>query len=99
MTLSARRFRCYEILTIDIAVEFCTWTEQRHNRSSIFSLGFAETPEVPNTILEDNSQISDGPLDGSERLAVCELRQPETRPVGESIFLADHTFLYKTGFW
>jgi hypothetical protein len=23
----------------------------------------------------------------------------ETRPVAESIFLADHTFLYKTGFW
>jgi hypothetical protein len=55
MTLSATWFRCYRILKIDIAVEFCTWTEQRHNRSSICSLGMAETPEVPNTISEDNS--------------------------------------------
>jgi hypothetical protein len=45
------------------------------------------------------SQLSDGPLDGTKRLAVCELRQSETRPVAASIFLADHTFLYKIGFW
>jgi hypothetical protein len=30
---------------------------------------------------------------------VCELRQSETRPIAESLFLADHIFLYKTGFW
>jgi hypothetical protein len=55
MTLSVRWFRYYRILTIDVAAEFCTWTEQWHNGSSISSLGLAETPEVPNTILEDNS--------------------------------------------
>jgi hypothetical protein len=52
--LSAKRFRCYGILRIDVADEFCFWTEQRQNRSSFSSLGLAETPEVPNTILLDN---------------------------------------------
>jgi hypothetical protein len=33
------------------------------------------------------SQLSDGLLNGSERLAVRELRQSETRPVAESTFL------------
>jgi hypothetical protein len=51
----ARRFRSYGILMIDVAAEFCTWIEQRHNRSSIPSLGLAETPEVPNTVSEVNS--------------------------------------------
>jgi hypothetical protein len=55
MTLFTKRFRNYEILTISVTAEFCTWTEQRQNRSSISSLGLAETPEVPNTVLEDNS--------------------------------------------
>jgi hypothetical protein len=54
-TLSAKRFRSYGILTIDVAAEFCFWTEQRQNGSSVSSLVFAETPEVPNTILVDNS--------------------------------------------
>jgi hypothetical protein len=45
------------------------------------------------------SQLSDGPLNGSNRLAICDLRQPETRPGAELIFLADHIFLYKIGFW
>jgi hypothetical protein len=54
-TLSTRRFRSYGILTIDVAAEFCIWTEQRHNGSSISCLRLAKTPEVPNTILEDNS--------------------------------------------
>jgi hypothetical protein len=45
-TLSAKLFRSYGILTIDIAAE---------NGSSIFRLGLAETPEVPNTVLENNS--------------------------------------------
>jgi hypothetical protein len=49
-TLSARRFRKYGILMIDVAAVFCFWTEQRQNRSSISRLGLAETPEVPNTI-------------------------------------------------
>jgi hypothetical protein len=55
MTLSTRQFRSYGILTIDVAAEFCTWTEQQHNRSSISNLGLAETPDVPNTISEDNT--------------------------------------------
>jgi hypothetical protein len=54
-TLSASHFRSYGILTIDVAAEFCIQIEQRHNGSSISSLGLAETPEVPNTISEDNS--------------------------------------------
>jgi hypothetical protein len=55
MTLSAKRFRKYGILTIDIAAVFCFWTEQWRNGSSISRLGLAETPEVLNTILEGNS--------------------------------------------
>jgi hypothetical protein len=55
MTMSPRWFRSCGILMIDITAEFCTWTEQRHNRSSISSLGLAKTQEVPNTIFEDNS--------------------------------------------
>jgi hypothetical protein len=54
-TLSAKRFGKYRILTIDVAVVFCFWTEQWWNRSSIFRLGLTKTPEVPNTILEGNS--------------------------------------------
>jgi hypothetical protein len=45
------------------------------------------------------SQLSDGPSNGSKRLTICELRQSETRPVAESAFPADDTFLYKTSFW
>jgi hypothetical protein len=55
MTLSAKRFQRYGILTIDVAAEFCFWTEQQQNGSSISSLGLAVTLEVPNTISEDNS--------------------------------------------
>jgi hypothetical protein len=54
-TFFARQFRSYEILTIDIAAEFCIRAEQWHNGSSISSLRLAETLEVPNTISEDNS--------------------------------------------
>jgi hypothetical protein len=35
---------------IDVAAEFCFWTEQQRNGSPIFHLGLAETLEVPNTI-------------------------------------------------
>jgi hypothetical protein len=55
MTLSAKRFRKYGILMIDVAAVFCFWTEQRLKGSSISRLGLAETPDVPNTILEGNS--------------------------------------------
>jgi hypothetical protein len=34
------------------------------------------------------SQISDGPLDGSKRLVVCESRKSKTRPVAESIWFS-----------
>jgi hypothetical protein len=55
MTLSAKQFRKYGILMIDIAAEFCSWTEQRQNGFSISILGLAETPDVPHTILKGNS--------------------------------------------
>jgi hypothetical protein len=55
MTLSTKRFRKYGILTIDVTAVFCFWTEQRRNGSSISRQGLAETPKVPNTILEGNS--------------------------------------------
>jgi hypothetical protein len=55
MTLSVKWFRKYRILMIDVAAVFCFWTEQRRNGSSIFRLGLAETPEVPNTVSEGNS--------------------------------------------
>jgi hypothetical protein len=55
MTLSAKQFRKYGILMTNIATVFCFWTEQRRNRSSISSLGFVETLEVPNTVSEGNS--------------------------------------------
>jgi hypothetical protein len=45
------------------------------------------------------SQLSDGLINSSQRLAICELRKSETRPVAKTIFLADHTDLYKIGFW
>jgi hypothetical protein len=55
MTLSAKRFRIYRILPIDVTAEFCSWTEQRQNGFSISGLGLAETPEVLNTISKGNS--------------------------------------------
>jgi hypothetical protein len=73
--------------------------KQWWNGSSIFRLKFAETMEVPNTVSDDISQLSDDLPNGSKRLAICELQQSESRPVAESAFLAYHTFLYKTGFW
>jgi hypothetical protein len=40
---------------IDVATEFCFWTKQRHNGSSVSGLRLARTPEVPITILVENS--------------------------------------------
>jgi hypothetical protein len=74
-TLSSRRFSSYGILTIDVAAVFYVRTEQRHNRSSISSHGFdrnSRSPEYP--FGRQLSHISNGPLDGSKRLAVCVLR-------------------------
>jgi hypothetical protein len=45
------------------------------------------------------SLLSDGPINGSKRLVINELRQSETRLVAKTIFLTDHTYLYKIGFW
>jgi hypothetical protein len=45
------------------------------------------------------SQLSDGLINGSKRLAIYEFQQSETRPVTKTKFLADHTYLYKIGFW
>jgi hypothetical protein len=55
MTLSAKRFRKYRILMIDVAAVFCFWTEQRRIGSSISRLGLGETPEVANTVSEGKS--------------------------------------------
>jgi hypothetical protein len=40
---------------IDVAAEFCSWTEQRQNGSSFSGLRLAETPEALNTVLKGNS--------------------------------------------
>jgi hypothetical protein len=67
MTLSAKQFRIYRILTIDVAAVFYFWIEQRRNRSSISRLGLAETPKVPNAVPERQlSQLSDGLINGSK---------------------------------
>jgi hypothetical protein len=55
MTLSAKRFRKYRILTIDVAAVLCSRTEQWRNGSSISRLGLAETLEVLNNVSECNS--------------------------------------------
>jgi hypothetical protein len=55
MTLSAKWFRTYGILTINVTAEFCSWAEQRQNGFSISCLGLAETLEVPNTVSKGNS--------------------------------------------
>jgi hypothetical protein len=39
------------------------------------------------------SQFSNGPSNGSKQLAIYELWQSESRPIADSAFLADHTFL------
>jgi hypothetical protein len=54
-TLSAKLFRKYGILIINVAAVLCFWTEQRWNGSSISRLGLAETPEVLNNVSEGNS--------------------------------------------
>jgi hypothetical protein len=45
------------------------------------------------------SQLSDGPINNSKWLAICELLQSENQSVAKIIFLVDHTNLYKIGFW
>jgi hypothetical protein len=55
MTLSAKQFRSYRNLMIDVAAVFCFWIEQRQNGSSISSLGLTKSQEVLNTVSVDNS--------------------------------------------
>jgi hypothetical protein len=92
MTLSTKRFQSYRISTINIAAaaeRIFTFPSRigRNSRSPEYRFGW------------QLSQLSNGPSNGSKRLVICELRQLETWPVTESPFLADHTFLYKIGFW
>jgi hypothetical protein len=98
MTLSAKRFREYKNLTIDVAAEFCSRTDQRQSGSSFSGLGLAKTPEVPNTILNGNSAFR-WSIKWLQLVSDFELWQSETQPVAETTFLADHTYLYETGFW
>jgi hypothetical protein len=99
MTTSAKRFRSYGILSINAIAEFCTWTEQRKNGSSISSLGGRNSRTSKYRFGIQLSQLSDGPLNSSKWLAICELRLSKTRSDAESAFLADHTLLYKSVFW
>jgi hypothetical protein len=57
MTMSAKWFISYGILTIDISAEFCSWIEHRQNGSSISNLRLVKTPEILNTVVEDNTLI------------------------------------------
>jgi hypothetical protein len=44
-------------LKIDFTPEFCLWTDQRLNGTRLLGgLGLAETLEVPNTIMVENSR-------------------------------------------
>jgi hypothetical protein len=99
-TLSAKRFISYRILTIDVGAEFCSSTDQRPKRMFNFRSWIGRNSKCPEYHFERKlSQLSNGLTNSSNRLAICELRQSETRPVAKIIFLADHTYLYKTGFW
>jgi hypothetical protein len=100
MTLSGKRCRRYGILTIDVTAEFCSWTDQRPKRIFNFQRRIGRNSRSPKYHFgRQLFQLSDGPLNGSNRLAICELWQSETRPDAKITFLADHTFLYKTGSW
>jgi hypothetical protein len=51
MIISVKWFRSYRILKIDLAANFCFWTEQPLNGTQLLGLRLAETPEVLNTIM------------------------------------------------
>jgi hypothetical protein len=55
ITLSIKRFGCYDVSKFDFAAEFCFWPEQRLNRAQLLGLGLTETLEVLNTITVGNS--------------------------------------------
>jgi hypothetical protein len=85
---------------IDVAAEFCSWTDQQSKRIFNFQTRNGRNSGSPEYHFRRQlSQLSDGLLKDSNRLAICELRQSETRSDAEITFLADHTLLYKTGSW
>jgi hypothetical protein len=97
--MSAKQFRGYGILTINVAAEFCSG---QNSGGTDLQFSISDWPNLLKSQIhfgQQLSQLSDGPSNSSKRLAICELQQSETRPVAESAFLADHTFLYKIGFW
>jgi hypothetical protein len=53
--ISVKWFRSYRILKIDLAANFCFWTEQQLNGTQLLGLELAKTPEVLNTIAVGNS--------------------------------------------
>jgi hypothetical protein len=46
-TLSAKRFRRYGILTINVAAEFCSWTDQRPERIFNFQTRIGRNSRSP----------------------------------------------------
>jgi hypothetical protein len=87
-------------LTIDVAAEFCTWTEQWQNGSPVLSLGLADTLECSEyRFSRKPSQLSYGPLNGSNRLAIYMLRQSELNRLLDQHFWVDCTFLKQLDYW
>jgi hypothetical protein len=85
---------------IDVTAEFYSWTDQRTKRIFNFQTRIGQNYRSPKYYFGRKlSHLSDGSLNGSNRLVICELRQSETRPDTEITFLADHNFLYKIGSW
>jgi hypothetical protein len=100
MTLSAKWFR--KIRNFDDRRHCCILFLDRTTAEWIFNLQtqIGQNSGSPKYHFRwQLSQLFNGPINGSKRLAIYELRQSETRPVAKIIFLADHTYLYKTGFW
>jgi hypothetical protein len=91
-TLSAKCFISYRILTIDVAAKFCSWTDQRPKWIFNFWSWIHQNSRSPKYRFgRQLSQLFDGLINGSNRLAVCVLQQSEIRAVAKTIFLADHT--------
>jgi hypothetical protein len=98
MTLSSKRFRCYRILKVDFAAEFCFWTEQRLNGTQLLGLGLAETLEVPNNITVGNSLkflMVHNTASNGWRFMSYDYRKVDRS--AESEIWADYTFWYKSG--
>jgi hypothetical protein len=99
-TLSAKQFRSYGISPIDVAAEILFLDRTAVERTFTFPSRIGRNSGSPEYHFRRQfSQLSDGPSNGSGRLAICELWQSKTRPIARTAFLTDHTFLYKIGFW